>query len=66
MDHHFAEEDEISLYHAQFAGNEFIDWETAVLERSDDRRRRLARITLDGYETDEQETQSLWSTTVDY
>jgi hypothetical protein len=65
MDHHFAEEDEISLYHTQF-GNEFIDWETAVLERSDDRRRRLARITFDGYETDEHGAQSLWSTTGDY
>ena len=34
MEHDFHDEDQISLYQAQF-GNDFIDWETAVLERAD-------------------------------
>ena len=41
MEHDFDDEDEISLYHAQFE-NDFIDWETAVNERADGPRRRLA------------------------
>jgi len=41
MEHDFDDEDEISLYHAQFK-NDFIDWGPAVNERADGPRRRLA------------------------
>ena len=66
MEHDFHDEDQISLYQAQF-GNDFIDWETAVLERADaPPRRRLAAAFGIPLRTGSERGESVWTPTSDY
>ena len=65
MEHDFHDEDQISLYQAQF-GNDFIDWETAVLERADGPRRRLAAAFGIPFRVGSAQGRSIWTPTSDY